>query len=68
MQAAELGRFSQASSAVFGLVYKDKNGYVITVRLVDPVSGEILRSESAQARQDYFFSDAARRLAAALAK
>ncbi len=65
---AELGRFFKASMAAFGLIYKDNNGYLITVRLVDPGSGEILRSESAQAREDYLFRDAARSLAAALVK
>ena len=66
--AADLGRFFRAENAVFGLVYKDKTGYIITVRLVDSATGEILRSESAKAREDYFFTDAARTIAAALSK
>jgi len=66
--AAALGRYFSAANAAFGLVYKDKTGYLITVRLVDSATGEILRSESAQAREDYLFIDAARSLAAALSK
>lgn len=66
--AAELGRLSGAQLAVFGAVSRDKNGYLVTARLVDASTGEILRTETAAAEEDYLFRDAARRLAAALAK
>jgi hypothetical protein len=64
--AAELARVSGAGLAVFGAVSRNKAGYVITGRLVDAASGEILFSESVNAPEDYLFRDAARRLAAAL--
>ena len=66
--AAELGRLSAAQLAVFGSVGRNKDGYVITVKVVDVSSGEILRSETAGAAEDYLFRDAARRLAAALSR
>ena len=66
--AAELGRVSGAQLAVFGFVSRDKNGYLITARLVDAASSVILRSETAAAAEDYLFRDAARKLAAALSK
>jgi TolB-like protein len=64
--AAELAKISGAGLAVLGTVSRDKAGYVITGRLVDAASGEILFSESVNAPEDYLFRDAARRLAAAL--
>ena len=64
--AAGLGRLLNAQVAAFGLIYKDKDGYLITVRLVDSDSGEILRSEAAQAREEYLFRDASRALASSL--
>ncbi|HAT72174.1 MAG TPA: hypothetical protein DCS63_05100 [Elusimicrobia bacterium] len=64
--AAELAKLSGAELAVFGLVSRNKNGYVVTARLVDAASGEILLSESVPVAEDYLFRDAARRLAAAL--
>lgn len=67
-EAAELGRLSGAQLAVFGSVSRSKDGYLITARLVDVPTGEILRTETAAAAEDYLFRDAARRLAAALAK
>ena len=66
--AVELGRLSGARLAVFGSVSRDKDGYLVTARLVDVPSGEILRSETAVAAEDYLFREAARRLAAALTK
>jgi hypothetical protein len=65
--AAELGVFTGADAAVFGSVLQDNSGYLLTARLVESATGEILRSESAQAKEVYLFRDAARRLAAALA-
>ncbi len=67
-ETVELARVSGAELAVFGSVDKNKKGYLITARLVDVVSGEILRSETAPAGEDYLFRDAARQLAAALSK
>jgi hypothetical protein len=66
--AADLGRLLGASAGAVGFIYKDKNGYGITVKLVESSSGEIMRSESVQVREDYLFRDAARRVAAALSK
>ncbi len=66
--AAKLGSISGAKLAVFGSVSRNKNGYLITARLADTSSAVILRSETAVAAEDYLFSDAARRLAAALAR
>lgn len=64
--AAELARLSGAKLAVFGEVSRNKAGYLVTARVVDASSGEVLASESAAAAEDYLFRDAARRLAAAL--
>ncbi|MDO8804213.1 MAG: CsgG/HfaB family protein [Elusimicrobiota bacterium] len=66
--AAELGRVFGAELAVFGSVSRNKNGYLITARLVDASSAAILRSEAAVAADDYLFRDAARQLAAALSR
>ena len=66
--AVELGRVSGAELALFGSVSREKNGYLITVRLVDAFSSALLRSETAAAAEDYLFRDAARRLAAALSR
>jgi len=66
--AAELGRISGAELAVFGSVARAKDGYLVTARLVDILSGVILRSETAAAAEDYLFRDAARLLAAALSR
>ena len=67
-EAGELARVSGAQLAVFGTVAAGKKGYAITARLVDVASGEILRSETAPAGEDYLFREAARKLAAALSK
>ena len=66
--AVALGRASGAELAVFGSVSRDKNGYLITVRLADISSAIILRSETVIAAEDYLFRDAARRLAAVLSR
>ncbi len=66
--AAELGRLSGARLAVFGSISRDENGYLVTARLADAATGEILRTGTADAEEDYLFRDAARRLAAALSK
>jgi len=66
--AAELARVSGAELAVFGTVRRDGAGYLITARLADAVSAVILRTETAAAAEDYLLRDAARRVAAALAK
>lgn len=66
--AAELGSLSGARLAVFGSVSRDQNGYLVTARLADVATGEILRTATALAAEDYLFRDAARRIAAALAR
>ena len=66
--AAKLGSISGAKLTVLGSVSRGKSGYLITARLLDSASAVILRSETAAAAEDYLFRDAARRLAAALAK
>ena len=66
--AVQLGRISGAELAVFGSVARAKDGYLVTARLVDILSGVILRSETAVAAEDYLFRDAARLLAAALSR
>jgi len=66
--AVELGRLSGAQLAVFGSVVRNKDGYVIAAKLADVASGEILRTGTAVAAEDYLFRDAARRLAAALSE
>ncbi len=66
--AAELGRVSGAELAVFGSVSRDKNGYLVTARLLDAYSSVVLRSETASAAEDYLFREAARKLAAALSR
>lgn len=66
--AAELGRLTGAQLAVFGTVTKDRLGYRITVSLADAVSAAVLRAETVPVAEDYLFREAARRLAAALAK
>jgi len=64
--AAQLARLSGADLAVFGVVSRNKKGYEVTVRFVNAASGEILRSESVLAAEDYLFREAARRLAVSL--
>ena len=66
--SAELARVSGAEMAVSGSVSRNKKGYSITVRLVDASSSVILRTETADAAEDFLFRDAARRLAAALSR
>ncbi|OGR52242.1 MAG: hypothetical protein A2049_04215 [Elusimicrobia bacterium GWA2_62_23] len=64
--ASRLARLSGADLALLGNVSRNKSGYLITARIVDAASGEILVSGSAAAPEDYLFRDAARRLAAEL--
>jgi TolB-like protein len=65
--AAELARLAGAGAAVSGGVTRGADGYRVYARLLDASSGDVLRSASAVAREDYLFRDAARRLAAELA-
>lgn len=65
--AAELGRLAGAKYAVFGIVSRNSNGYSITARLVSVASGEVARSETVSAGDDYLFKEASRVLASALA-
>lgn len=66
--AAELARVSGAELAAFGTVSRGGEGYLISLRLVDVGSGEILRSETALAKEDYLFRESARGLVAQLTK
>ncbi len=65
--AVELAKLSGARLAVFGSVNRNEHGYSVTVRLVDAATGEILRSGTEFAEEDYLFRDASRRIAAAFA-
>lgn len=67
-EAAELARVFGAKLAVFGSVSRDKKGFQVVARLADAASGEILRSGTARAGEEYLFRDAARQLASALSK
>jgi hypothetical protein len=64
--SVELGRLSSATLAVFGVVSKEGEDYLITARVVEVSSGEILRSVSVTAQDEYFFRPAARKAATAL--
>ncbi|HBA60773.1 MAG TPA: hypothetical protein DCZ92_08130 [Elusimicrobia bacterium] len=64
---AELGKMTGAKYAVFGIVARNRNGYSITVRLVDSSSSEVVRSETVSAGDEYLFKEASRVLAAAIA-
>ncbi|MDA8132258.1 MAG: hypothetical protein M0011_12205 [Elusimicrobia bacterium] len=66
--AAEMGKAAGAGLAVFGTLGTDKKGYLATVSLYDVYSGEVLRTASTEASEDYLFREAARRLAAELAR
>jgi hypothetical protein len=65
--AVELGRAAGVRLVVFGGVSRAGNGYLISVKAADTASGELLRSETAAAADDYLFSEAVRGLAARLA-
>lgn len=65
--AAGLASLVGARAALFGGVSKDEKGYLITVKLVNAETGEIMAAESRTVKEDYLFKQAARDLAASLA-
>ncbi len=65
--AAALARRAGAALAVSGSVRRDGEGYLITVRLLDPAGGGLIAAETARAGGDYLFREASRAAAAALA-
>lgn len=65
--AAVLARLVGARAALFGAVSKHEKGHLITVKLVDAETGEILAAENRTVKEDYLFKQAARELAASLA-
>jgi len=66
--AGELGRMTGADLAVFGLVSKKAEKYLITARVAKVSNGEILRFAAAEAAEEYFFRQAARKLVSDLSR
>ena len=66
--AVELGRMTGAELAVLGFVSKEAEKYLITAKAVKVSSGEILRSGSAEAAEEYMFRQAARELVAGFSR
>jgi TolB-like protein len=66
-RSVELARLVGAKAALFGSVSRNDKGYIISVKLVDTGTGELLVVDNRSEVEDYRFKQAARELASVLA-
>ena len=62
-KALELGTLISVDTILIGGVFKTKKNYIISVKIVDVRTGEVLKSESETATDEYNFRTACKRLA-----
>ncbi len=62
-RSLEIGKMISADRIIIGGVFKTKKNYIITVKMIDVRTGEVLKSENETATDEYNFRTACKRLA-----